>query len=320
MEQLISIIVPVYNTGEYLAPCIESLITQTYRNLDIILVDDGSTDGSSAVCDEFARRDSRIHVLHQENAGVSAARNAGLDAASGTYLTFVDSDDLLIPQAMELALACLQENDCDMVTYGWMNLRIGDDSHTDSVGNFEICTDPADAIQQMLSHYSAYGGGYPWNKLWRRDASLFGGSIPRFSPDLYYFEDLEWVIRMMLHVRKFAVCPECLYQYRIHGSSVSQDSAKAERRELGYHQSMERIIDSLAVLPDLQNWFSQKYCPEIVNGIIHATKYRFRTTRSYLLQRMALNQRIILNSHMIPGKVKIKCVLIHLFVLLRLIT
>lgn len=99
MNELVTIIVPVYNTGAYLSPCLESLIAQTHRDLEIILVDDGSTDGSGAICDDFARRDERIKVIHQKNSGVSAARNAGLENASGTYLTFVDADDALLPYA-----------------------------------------------------------------------------------------------------------------------------------------------------------------------------------------------------------------------------
>lgn len=104
MNELISVIVPVYNTGAYLVPCMESLLDQTHQNIEIILVDDGSTDGSGAVCDEFARRDKRIRVIHQKNGGVSTARNAGLDQARGDYLFFLDSDDLLMPES--LAVLC----------------------------------------------------------------------------------------------------------------------------------------------------------------------------------------------------------------------
>ena len=95
MDSLISIIVPIYNVEKYLCECIESLINQTYTNLEIILVDDGSTDSSSAICDEYALKDERIVVIHNQNGGVSRARNAGLDIMTGEYVLLADSDDYM---------------------------------------------------------------------------------------------------------------------------------------------------------------------------------------------------------------------------------
>lgn len=102
MENLISVIVPVYNVEDYLDRCVESIINQTYKNLEIILVDDGSTDSSGKKCDSYALKDSRIKVFHKENGGVSSARNMGIDSASGDYIGFVDGDDLLEPHMYEL--------------------------------------------------------------------------------------------------------------------------------------------------------------------------------------------------------------------------
>ena len=104
MNSLISVIVPVYNVEDYLDRCIESIINQTYKNLEIILVDDGSTDSSGKKCDEYALRDGRIKVFHKENGGVSSARNMGLDIATGDYIGFVDSDDLLEHNMYEMLL------------------------------------------------------------------------------------------------------------------------------------------------------------------------------------------------------------------------
>ena len=314
MDELVSIIVPVYNTGEYLAPCVESLIAQTYQNLEIILVDDGSTDGSGAICDDFACRDERIKVIHQKNSGVSAARNAGLKAALGDYLTFVDSDDLLVPSALETAMRYLRENDADVVTYGWKKLCSNASENEEVSAPFEVRTDIPAVIREILEHYSAYGGGYPWNKLWRRNTG-----ICEFAPELYYFEDLEWVIRMLLRIHKSVVCQECLYRYRIHAGSVSQDPAKTERRELGYHHSIERIIDDLACLPDLQSWFSGKYAPEIVNGVVFAVRNHHILLHRYLSDRLRSQRSSILRSRAISAKTKFRCLALSVLQTLHLL-
>lgn len=102
--ELISIIVPVYKVEKYLDKCVESIVEQTYKNLEIILVDDGSPDNCSAMCDEWAQKDSRIKVIHKENGGLSSARNAGLDACTGDYIGFVDSDDWIEPDMYEYLL------------------------------------------------------------------------------------------------------------------------------------------------------------------------------------------------------------------------
>ena len=111
----ISIIVPVYKAEKYLPRCVESLLSQTYRELEIILVDDGSPDNCPEICDGYAEKDSRVKVIHKENGGVSSARNAGLEAASGDYITFVDSDDYVDGQMYEKMLSVAEEYSCDVV-------------------------------------------------------------------------------------------------------------------------------------------------------------------------------------------------------------
>ena len=111
---LISVIVPVYNVEKYLRRCIDSIINQTYTNLEIILVDDGSPDNCGKICDEYADKDSRIKVIHQQNGGLSAARNAGLDIATGDYIGFVDSDDYIAPEMYEKLYEALVQSDADV--------------------------------------------------------------------------------------------------------------------------------------------------------------------------------------------------------------
>ena len=103
----ISVIVPIYNTEKYLKRCFDSILSSTYENLEVILVDDGSPDNSGKICDEYAARDSRIRVIHKKNGGLSSARNAGLDIATGDYVTFVDSDDYIASDIYEKLVACM---------------------------------------------------------------------------------------------------------------------------------------------------------------------------------------------------------------------
>lgn len=110
----ISVIVPIYRVEAYLAECMDSILSQTYQDFELILVDDGSPDNCGAICDEYAEKDSRIRVIHQKNGGLSAARNAGLDIAQGEYVTFVDSDDVLHPNYLEYLMRGLAENQADI--------------------------------------------------------------------------------------------------------------------------------------------------------------------------------------------------------------
>lgn len=115
---MISVIVPVYKVEPYLDQCVASIVSQSFLDLEIILVDDGSPDNCPAMCDDWAKRDSRIRVIHKENGGLSDARNAGMAIAKGDYLSFVDSDDWIEPDILRLSLQCAKENDADIVAFG----------------------------------------------------------------------------------------------------------------------------------------------------------------------------------------------------------
>ena len=118
MDNLISVIVPVYNVEAYLPRCVDSILAQTYKNLEIILVDDGTKDRGGVICDEYAAKDPRVKVIHKENGGLSSARNAGIDVARGEYLAFVDSDDYLEPEAMEVLLNAAVSNNVRLTCAG----------------------------------------------------------------------------------------------------------------------------------------------------------------------------------------------------------
>ena len=129
MPELISVIVPIYNVERYLEKCIDSIIAQTWRELEIILCDDGSTDGCGAICDRYARLDSRIRVIHKPNGGLSDARNAGIEIARGSWYVFIDSDDFITPDTIERMYTAAVSTDCQIAVCNM--IRIYDDGGTE---------------------------------------------------------------------------------------------------------------------------------------------------------------------------------------------
>ena len=155
----VSIIIPVYNREEYLDRCISSMINQTFSNIEIILINDGSTDGSADICDSYAKKDSRIIVIHKPNGGVSSARNAGLEIMTGDYLCFCDSDDFFAPEMVEKTLKQILAENADMCTCNnYRNLekhdRIYDPISLD-LNNFDSGKFFADYIERLQAPYSA---------------------------------------------------------------------------------------------------------------------------------------------------------------------
>ncbi len=203
-EDIISIIVPVYNVESYLERCLTSILEQTYSNLEVILVDDGSTDGSEIICDRVAERDCRIKVIHQENVGLSGARNAGIDAATGRYIFFCDSDDYLQIDALEKMLNKLKKDHADIVSCGIMKVGHGvQEIMTDSChGRFS----GHESVIQMMRGNNVCT--VTWNKLYRSD--LFEGI--RFPVGVLN-EDEATIYKVLYKARVVSYLPDCLYMY-----------------------------------------------------------------------------------------------------------
>ena len=123
---MVTAVVPIYNVEKYLPSCVESILAQTYQNLEIVLVDDGSPDRCGRICDEYAQKDVRIRVIHKENGGLSSARNAGIEACRSEYITFVDSDDFLVADMIEKLLKAAQNEEADIVACRFIRCREGD--------------------------------------------------------------------------------------------------------------------------------------------------------------------------------------------------
>lgn len=310
----VSVIVPVYNTSPYLPRCIESITQQNYKNIELLLIDDGSTDDSLEVCRKYMQKDNRIKVIHQENGGVCSARNKGLREMRGDYFLFVDSDDALETNIIADAVRCFtQHPSADMVVFGWK--KIFGNGQTESYLPSAACVcDMESAVKTLLEHYNGYGGGYP-NKLWKTAA--FPGTVPEYDESLFYFEDMEWMTRMFLGIKSFACLEQNGYLYYIRGDSTTFRTDNSERKEYGYHMAALQIAEDLSVCPAVQEWYRELYYPQIVNGVIHAWQKQYTSLGKWLLAQMRNVSKFILTSDRMLFKIKIRCFILSLLFWIR---
>lgn len=226
--RLISVIVPVYKVEQYISECLDSILSSTYTELEIILVDDGSPDNCPAICDEYARRDHRIKVIHQHNQGLVAARNAGLAVASGDYVAFVDSDDAVSPVMYEMMVSAMERTGADMAACEYRN----DWEHLTLHISPEItgrCLDSFDQQLAMLTNAPSvrdftWTSCYVCDKLYRRE-----NIQSWFQPKCIICEDLEFNWRYIHTCKKTVMVPHALYLYRINPQGIT-GAYKAQRR------------------------------------------------------------------------------------------
>ena len=206
-NSLVSIIVPVYKAEKYIHQCIDSLLTQTYRNIEVILVDDGSPDNCGKICDEYAAKDCRVKVIHQQNGGVSVARQTGIDHATGEYSIHADPDDWVELNMIEELVAKAVANNADMVICDFYRESKSDRIH--------VCQNPgndlsASAVLRKILSQQLHGSC--WNKLVNRSRIEGIGFTPE---DLCILEDELYNIRILARKIKVSYLPKALYHYRI---------------------------------------------------------------------------------------------------------
>jgi len=233
---MVSIIVPIYNVEEYLKVCMDSLIGQTYADIEIVGVDDGSTDGSGQLLDRIAADDARIVALHQTNGGLSAARNAGLAIARGELICFVDSDDWLEPDYVERMLQTLSRYKADMVVCGYV--REGNTQETvcfDADGDFCGCIPRREAIRCLDNIFRKENVlmVISWNKLFRREV------LKNISYPSMIHEDEFVIHRMLQNTERVVLLPEALYHYRERTDSITGDEKQYDLRHLEILAAME---------------------------------------------------------------------------------
>lgn len=255
-EPLISVIVPVYNVEGYLDQCLESIVSQTYRHLEILVVDDGSTDSSGTICDRWAERDDRIRVIHQPNGGLSAARNTALDAMSGEWTIMVDSDDVLHPEAASILLDAIQREQADIVIGDHINIYDDAAPQWSTATSSEGCQIYSQQ-EALLAVFYQHGLTHSaWARIYR--ASLF--------EDIRYpvgrlYEDLAIIYTLLKKCDKVVKINQVVY---------------------GYRQRQNSILDSFSPRrADVLNICEELECHTLLNDNQYADAVRSRLLSAY---------------------------------------
>lgn len=248
----ISIVVPVYNVEKYIEKCLKSIVRQTYQDIEIIIVDDGSPDNSSSIYNKFADRDNRIKVIKKENAGVSEARNTGIDNATGKFIMFVDSDDWLELDACQIMITEQAKNDADLVVTDAYTV-VDEKRKTNRVFDKDFFTDDPEFIKQYERSCIGYGFnprpavkwnisglGSPWNKLYSK--RIIDEYHLRFDPYVKgIYDDNLFALNYLAHTKSIQYAAKPIYDYRIVSYSLTQ-SFKANTLDIS-GRIFERIKD-----------------------------------------------------------------------------
>ena len=240
MSDTISVIIPAYNVEEYIAKCLDSVLSQTYTDLEVIVINDGSTDSTAEIAKKYVT-DPRLIVIDQKNAGVSAARNAGIAAASGKLLAFVDSDDYIEPQMYELLHAALRENNADMAI---CNYNLIYDSHTDKQYS-RVCSETADIYDDVYGYFCKYcacpkPNNYMWTRLYYTDIVKKSGVL---FENFRLGDDVLFSFKLLPHMKRVAFIEDGLYNYYQRSSSNVYTVAKKVNLAETYADTFDALAD-----------------------------------------------------------------------------
>ena len=240
---MISVIVPIYNVERYLKPCIESILASTYQDFELILVDDGSTDSSGKICDRYAERDERIRAIHKNNGGISDARNVGLKTAIGDYLCFVDGDDVIHPNMLQVLFDAITGGDYDFSMV--LGVMVDEGAYRSFMEDRSLgLTAPQRVSSQREMFMGLMGPSrnnfqymVVWNKMYK--LSLIGDLLFRRTGS----EDMEWNTRVFLRMKKAIVIDAPMYYYVQHSASITHQGMN--------HNAIDRINSYLIALESI---------------------------------------------------------------------
>ncbi len=296
MNDVVSVIVPVYRSEKYLKKCLDSIIRQTYKKLEIILVDDGSDDDSGRICDTYASLDDRIRVFHIENGGVSRARNYGIEKSTGRWITFVDSDDYILDDHIKILTDAVRDGKVQLGVTNLEYITEQGNRITDDIIPVERkgLLSREQALEDMGNGISVWG--YSWIKLFDRD--LIIKEHIRFDEDIKVWEDMVFCARYLSKCTNIFVWDECTYIYVRHqGTAVTNSSYKIKKTKLTAMLRMEEISEEMVkdgILSDgsvFSNWVRcvlAKTCLDDITAQMKSGEYnresireRVKIARSY---------------------------------------
>lgn len=311
IRPVVSVIIPVYNVAPYLREALDSVVNQTYKKLEIIVVDDGSTDGSGTICDEWAQRDKRIRVFHKSHEGVSEARNMGLLKCKGQLIGFADADDWLEPDMIELLAGKLNQADAVMCGFQTCGTGIPVIRGTEPLadGTFE-------EIVRSLIKENGYFTAI-WNKMFHREVIFRNQGAILMDPALSFGEDEVWLYEVLQGCKCISTVPRALYHWRIRGNSLSNAKALSKNR-MSIVEAKKKALELLPSSEAVQSFMKGKTYDDLHNMKIEA--YNTKDWDNYHIITSFINpfRWAFLKTLEISLTRKIKVVLLDCCVFLRM--
>lgn len=283
----ISIIVPVYKVEKYIRKCIDSILSQTYKDWELILVDDGTPDNSGRICDEYAGRDNRIQVIHKKNAGVGAARNTGIEKSTGDYITFVDSDDFCTEYYLQNFIEGLeQHNDSDLIIQG---MYFYDNGITK-----ELFFDPnyyVENVKDAILQNKLLSFGAPYCKLFKKE--IIDSYSINFATQYSFGEDTYFFFEYLFHSHKIQLVSTMGYFYRDSpGETLSKKCHRFEHLYMFAKDSMS-IISSLDQTKEVEKAYSFAYIRLLIVGLLNTYKLGYTKQERLVLIEQAKERNAI---------------------------
>lgn len=298
----LSIIVPVYNVAKYLRKCVDSLLTQDISDYEIVLIDDGSTDECPQICDEYAKQYSHIKVIHQENAGLSAARNTGIKVAQGDYILFVDSDDYLQPTTLAALLAQAERDNLDVLRFRYQNVKENGEAfapYKDMTNYNDYSTLPTNGLT-FLHERMGYQC-YAWQFLLKTE-------IVRqelFTPGIF-FEDTDWTPRMLLRAKRVASTDLVVYSYLWREGSItlSQKDIRKMRKQLHDKLNLIKNLNAWGDTVENRRWFDGMISALVINVVGIIAQYFYAERKEYIQQIKSYCVLPLKNINVAPRAIK----------------
>lgn len=279
----ISFIVPIYDVELYLRKCVDSLLHQDYNDYEIILVDDGSPDKCPSICDEYATRFDKIRVIHQENKGLSGARNTGINAARGEYICFVDSDDYWEENVLGALIEQIERDSLEVLRFKWRNVN----------GNYQVFNpykynpyendDYSDGVTNGIEFLNTRLGTacYAWAYILRRTLC-----IDNYFTEGIYFEDTDWTPRMLLKVKRIASTDKMVYNYLVREGSITNAVNRSKQKKLleDKVRLLRTLVEMRQKMIGKEGWFDRMIAATVLSmgGLLAGAFWKERN--AYLKQ------------------------------------